>query len=132
MGYTTQDAHEILCLSLDSVVSFSTHCRDSYCLKGSVIFRLSKGIIINGAKSDADVTVGVVLNVFIMCYLDLEWLDLCSNKWCGRKRKGGSGDIYLFSEYSTAYLWIPRNLLFSRNQGQLFQKVKRPERETDQ
>jgi len=65
---------------LDPVVSFSTYFRDSYCLKGSVVFHLSKGMIIKGAKSDAVAVVGVDLDILILCYLDLEWLDRWSDK----------------------------------------------------
>jgi hypothetical protein len=36
--------------------------------------------------SDAVVMVGVILDIFILCYLDLEWLDRCSDKWAGRRR----------------------------------------------
>jgi hypothetical protein len=56
---------------MDPVVSFSTYFKDSYCLKGSAI-HLSNGIIIKGARSDAVVVVGVVLDSFVLCYLDLE------------------------------------------------------------
>jgi hypothetical protein len=80
---------------LDLVVSFPTYFRDSYCLKGSVIFRLSNGIITKGAKSDAVVVVGVVLDILILRYLDLEWRDRCSDKWAGRRRNRGSAAGFL-------------------------------------
>jgi hypothetical protein len=75
---------------LDPDVSFSTYFRDSYCLKGSIIFRLSNGIIIKGTESDAFVVVGVVLDILILCYLDLNWLDRWSDKWAGCRRNRGS------------------------------------------
>jgi len=75
---------------LDPVVSFSTYFRDGYCLKGIVVFRLSNGIIIKGAKSDAVVVVGLDLDILILCYLDLEWLNRWSDKWAGRRRNRGS------------------------------------------
>jgi len=61
---------------LDPVVSFSTYFRDSYCLKGSVIFRLSNGIIFKGAKSYAVVVVGVY-SIFEL-YVILTWNGLIS------------------------------------------------------
>jgi hypothetical protein len=84
-GSVASGTHCIL-FNLDTVVSFSTYFRDRYCSKGSVIFRLSNGIIIKGARSDAVVVVGVVLDIFFLRYLELEWLGLFSDKWAGRRR----------------------------------------------
>ena len=75
---------------LDPDVSLSTYFTDSYCLRCSVIFHLSNGIIIKGAKSDAVVAVGVVLDTFILCYFDLEWFFRGRDKWAGHMRNRGS------------------------------------------
>jgi len=120
---------------LDPVVSFSTYFRDSYCSKGSVVFRLSNGIIIKGAKSDAVVVVGVDLGILILCYLDLEWLDRWSDKWAKRRRNRGSAagifETFISSNspqrgsgFHTIYCSVEIRDFFP-------QKVKRPGREVD-
>lgn len=111
---------------MDPVVSFATYFRDSYCLKDSVI-RLSNGIIIKGARSDAIVVVGVVLDSFILRYLDLEWLDRCSDKWAGRRRRNRGSAAGIFetcisspsspqrgSGFDTIYCSVETRDIFSR------------------